>query len=80
MTIEQLSLCSASELEAMSDAELEQVLSPYYNVTRPDKVVMQKVTKTSRGKSTFDPIGKALAEKFLAAQFGLSLNELEDAD
>lgn len=36
MTLEQLCGCNATELEALSDAELNAILSPYFNITRPD--------------------------------------------
>lgn len=37
--IEQLLGKSSDELIAMSDEELDKFLSPYYNVTRPERIV-----------------------------------------
>jgi hypothetical protein len=49
MTIEQLLDCSADELEKLSDTELEKILAPYFNVTRPELGAHTK--KTSNGSA-----------------------------
>lgn len=36
MTLEELCDCSADKLEALSDKQLIEILSPYFNVTRPE--------------------------------------------
>lgn len=36
MTIEQLLDCSADELEKMTDAQLNEYFSPFFQVTRPE--------------------------------------------
>lgn len=36
MTLEELIGCSADQLEALSDAQLEAILAPYFKVTRPE--------------------------------------------
>lgn len=47
MTIEKLLGLSAKEWEALSDAELEAMLKPYFDVTRPTKEMsVRKISKT----------------------------------
>jgi hypothetical protein len=43
MTIEELANLTAEKLEALSDKQLIEILSPYFNVTRPELV--QRVTE-----------------------------------
>ena len=38
MTLPQLLNCSAQQLSKLTDTELEQYLSPFFDVTRPEKV------------------------------------------
>lgn len=48
MTIESLLDCSADELEKLSDSELEKILSPFFQVTRPELGAQKKGTSTSK--------------------------------
>lgn len=47
MTIEDILQCSADQLEAMSDAELEKHFAPFLNVTRPEMAAVRESAKTS---------------------------------
>ncbi len=48
MTIEEVLECSASQLEAMSDAELLKHFQQYLDVTRPERVAERKQTNNPK--------------------------------
>jgi hypothetical protein len=85
MTIESLLDCSADKLEAMSDAQLNEVLAPYFNVTRPEfagKSSGAKSTGVSSKKVSaktpvdWDKEQKKKAAFAYAAQMGINLKPL----
>ncbi len=48
MTLEELLECSATQLQAMSDKELEAHLSKYFIVTRPERQIKEaKISHTN---------------------------------
>lgn len=71
MTIEQLLECSADQLEAMSDAELIQYLSPYFEVTRPQPTKQKQ--EGTPAKVTVEQKLKIRQAELIAKQFGLDL-------
>lgn len=42
MTLEELFDCSSEKLRAMSDDELRKYFEPYFDITRPERVVREK--------------------------------------
>ena len=54
MTYEDILEMSASELEKLTDQQLEEVFKPYFNVTRPELVTKKAPKKTATGK-VLDP-------------------------
>lgn len=56
MTLDQLLNAPASELEKITDKQLIEFFSPYFNVTRPENII--EVTKTSRKPMTYEEIEK----------------------
>lgn len=46
MNLQDLTELSAAKLKALSDAELTEILKPYFTVTRPELVVRKTVVKT----------------------------------
>ena len=76
MTIEQLLDCDVSELEKLSDAELEKILAPHFNVTRPEFAGVKKTSSPAKGAKTsadWEKMEKKKKALELAAQIGLHL-------
>ena len=67
MTLDQLLGKSAADLEMLSDADLERELSPFFDVTRPERIVGQtKKSVPTLGKTAMPlPLSemRKLAEK-----------------
>lgn len=88
MTIEQLLDCDVSELEKLSDTELEKILAPYFNVTRPELGAHTKKTSNSGNTKTVTSIRapktaadwekqeKMKAAMELARQMGINLKKI----
>jgi hypothetical protein len=87
MTIEQLLDCSADELEKLSDTELEKILAPYFNVTRPELGAHVKKTSTSNAKvvtsikapktaADWEKQEKMKAAYEMAKQMGINLKKI----
>lgn len=79
MTLEELCDCSADQLEKLSQVDLEKILSPYLNVTRPERVV--RISGESRlseqTKAVFLSPGKVAALKSLQ-DVGIDLEFLKN--
>lgn len=79
MTLEELLELPASDLEKISDAELEAFFEPYLNVTRPDRAAVEKaktnVTKKIAKGAPAEDIGRAKAFAFMA-QLGVDVDDL----
>lgn len=76
MTIQQLLNCSAEQLEALSDSQLEEYFKPYFNVTRPDRAMIKQAAEKSARRNnsiqkTFDPRLMALMN-----EAGVDIDEL----
>lgn len=76
MTIEQLLNCSANQLEGMTDAELEKHFEPFFNVTRPERAVLNSALR--RAAKRTGAIGSNEIERKaseLARKFGIDLGD-----
>jgi hypothetical protein len=67
MTIEQILQCSADQLEAMSNEELDKHFQQYYPVTRPEKVM--------KGKAPAPPDPKMERAAELLKQIGIDVGD-----
>jgi hypothetical protein len=89
MTIEQLLDCSPDELEKLSDTELEKILAPYFNVTRPELGAHVKKTgatnsntkvvtsiKAPKTAADWEKAEKMKAAVAMAAQLGINLKKI----
>jgi hypothetical protein len=89
MTIEQLLDCSPDELEKLSDTELEKILAPYFNVTRPELGAHVKKTgatnsntkvvtsiKAPKTAADWEKQEKMKAAYEMAKQMGINLKKI----
>jgi hypothetical protein len=87
MTIESLLDCSADELEKLSDTELEKILAPYFQVTRPELGAHTKKTSTGNAKvvtsikapktaADWEKQEKMKAAYEMAKQMGINLKKI----
>ncbi len=76
MTLEQLLSNTPDKLEALTDKELNAILSPYFNVTRPDMSKIKESHRTLGSKSKQGDLELQLKFKkaeALAKKFGIEL-------
>jgi len=77
MTLDKLLLISSQEWDKLTDAELTKILSPYFNVTRPDSKAIaaaKEAKATKKAKSSGS--GSNLAELIrLAKEHGIVVPE-----
>ena len=71
MTIEQLAELSAAKLCALSDKELVEILTPYFNVTRPE-LAPKKQKKEQVPAAYLDPRKRELLNQL--AEEGIDLS------
>ncbi len=75
MTIEQLLECSVEKLEAMSDKELTEYLSPYFNVTRPEMQIKNSSLQKVSRQADIELKLKMQRAMAIAKSFGIDLGK-----
>jgi hypothetical protein len=76
MTIEKLLQCSADQLEAMSDVELQKYFEPYLKFTRPELVEKPEAKEHRRQSFNEEDYQKKLKRdkaRAMAKQLGIDL-------
>lgn len=68
MTLDELADLSAEKLEAMDDKELTAILSPYFNVTRPELAPRPQ----AKASPSVDPAVRQGVEKLAALGIDMS--------
>lgn len=75
MTLEDLLLNTPDKLEALTDKQLDEILSPYYHVTRPDMSKIKESRtigpKSRQGEMEFNL--KLKKAQSIAKKFGIDL-------
>lgn len=70
MTLDELADLTADKLKALSNKELEDILRPYFNVTRPEQIVR---VQTQKKEDFLDPKQREVMALLAADGFDMSL-------